>query len=156
MHNGRILTCVSLDSNRPRMLLWRMNKAAADPVEETDAVLGAKLCGSMTTLSVGTSYLASAHFIVFFRFLIRTQHQITQKSSSRMKSPPAPAKRPTSSLLKTGWEPEDTTIGSVKVCEIERVVDGSGPAKDYKIHAAINKRTELSFSFNQEFRPAHP
>ena len=113
------------------MLLWRINKAGADPVEETDGVLRAKLCVSTLTLSVGTSYLASASFIVFFRFLTRTQHQITPKSSSRAKSPPAPAKRPTSSLLKTRWEPEDASIGSVNVCEVGRVVSRSGPAKDY-------------------------
>ena len=123
------------------MLLWRMNKATADPVEETDDVLGAKLCGSTTTLSVGMSYLASESFIVFFRFLVRTWHQITPKRSNSVKSPPTPAKRPISSSLKTGSESEDAYIGSVRDCDPGRVAVRSGPAKDYKIQQSTNERS---------------
>ena len=73
-----------------------MNKAAADPVEDTDAVLWEKLCGSMTTLSLATSYLASGSFILFLCFFKYIQTQTTTVVSSIMMKAPA-TNRPISS-----------------------------------------------------------
>ena len=95
------LTCVSLDSRRPRILLCRMRKAAADPVEDTDAVLWAKLCGSMTTLSLATSNLASGSFILFLRFFTYIQTQTTTVMSTIITAAPAP-NRPISSDVNKG------------------------------------------------------
>jgi len=136
-----VLTCVSLDSRRPRILLCRMNKAAADPVEDTDAVLREKLCGSMTTLSLATSYLASGSFILFLRFFTCIQTQRTATISTIMMTAPA-TNRPISSGVNKGGS--DCACSEAGVRVSTRVVITGAPEKNMKTNL-LNRGTLYLF-----------
>lgn len=104
-------------------------KAAADPVEETDAVLTAKLCGSITTLSLATSYLASGSFILFLRFFTCTQTQTTTTISTIMMTAPV-TNMPISNNVNTGGS-DGAFLGAGVRVSATVVVTGA-PEKKYQ------------------------